>query len=282
MIMDARDAVQPRRPRVPPYFDDVIAAYWRGGTTRSVHLGYWRNGDDGDFAGAQSRLDELVIDLAAIGSGQVVLDVGCGFGGTIARINETHRNMQLAGINIDARQIDICRRIRSRADNLITWQIADAMRLPFADASFDRVFCVEAMFHFASRRQFFAEAARVLAPGGVLAGTDILILPAARSAPFLIDGILQAGFGPWPDVWGDDADHAGLAAAAGLTADIRDISSEIAPSHRYTAPPNADPGDARAPATARASAALRWLHDRGWLRYVSFRCARPQATGAPT
>jgi MPBQ/MSBQ methyltransferase len=279
--MDARDAVQPRRPPVPPYFDDLIDAYRRGVTERSVHLGYWRAGDDGDFASAQARLDEVMIELADIGAGQSVLDVGCGFGGTLARINERYEQMRLAGINIDNRQIDICRRIVSRPGNVATWHIADAGRLPFADASFDRVFCVEAMFHFTSRRQFFAEAARVLKPGGVLAGTDILISPSARSAALPIDAILQEGFGPWPDVWGLDSDHARLARTAGLIGEIRDITIEVAPSYRYTAPPDADPGDTNAPAPMRSSAALRWLHEQGWLQYVCFRFERPRATDAP-
>jgi SAM-dependent methyltransferase len=261
---------------LPPYFDDLIDAYRRGLTQRSVHLGYWGNGDDGDFAGAQARLDQVVVTLADMAGGQSVLDVGCGFGGTIARINDTYQNMRLTGINIDARQIEICRSIASRAGNVLAWRIADACRLPFAGAAFDRVFSVEAMFHFASRRQFFAEAARVLNPGGMLAGTDILISPLARSAPFPIDAILQAGFGPWPDVWGSDADHAQLAHAAGLSGEIVDITAQVAPSYRYTAPPQADPRDANAPAPMRASAALRWLHEHGWLRYVCFRFERPR------
>jgi len=223
----------------------------------------------------------VVIDLAAIESGQSVLDVGCGFGGTLARINDSYQGMHLTGINIDRRQIDICRSIASRAGNVLAWQIADATRLPFISAAFDRVFCVEAMFHFASRRRCFAEAARVLEPGGVLAGTDILISPPARSAPFPIDTILQAGFGPWPDVWGSDADHAQLARTAGLDGEVRDITAHVAPSYRYTAPPQADPGDAHAPASMRASATLRWLHERGWLHYVCFRFERPRATDGP-
>ena len=223
-----------------------------------------------------------MVDLADIASGQRVLDAGCGFGGTIARINDTYQGMHLTGINIDRRQIDICRGIASRAGNVLAWQIADASRLPFAGAAFDRVFCVEAMFHFASRRQFFVESARVLKPGGVLTGTDILISRSARSAPFRIDAILQAGFGPWPDVWGSDADHTQLARTAGLDGEVRDITAQVAPSHRYTAPPQADPSDAHAPASMRASAALRWLHERGWLQYVCFRFERPRATDAPT
>lgn len=264
---------------LPPYFDELIDAYRRGAAGRSVHLGYWRDGDDGDFARAQARLDQVVIDLAHIESGQSVLDVGCGFGGTLARINDTYQGMHLTGINIDQRQIDICRSIASRTGNDLTWQIADAGQLPFADASFDRVLCVEAMFHFASRHQFYAEAVRVLKPDGVLVGTDILISPAARSAPFPIEAILQAGFGPWPDVWGADADHQALFLdhADAAVGEVRDITAEVAPSHRYTAPPQASVADANAPASMRASAALRWLHERAWLQYVCFRFERPRA-----
>ena len=268
-------------PLLPPYFDGLIDAFRRGLTQRAVHLGYWGDGEDGDFAGAQARLDRVVVELADVADGQSVLDVGCGFGGTLSRLNDTHHSMHLTGINIDARQIDICRGIASRPGNFLSWGLAEATRLPFGAAAFDRVFCVEAMFHFPSRRRFFSEAARVLKPRGVLTGTDILISPLARSAPFPIEAILQAGFGPWPDVWGSDADHTQLAGAAGLNGDVRDITKQVAPSYRYTAPPQADPADANAPPPMRASAALRWLHERGWLQYVCFRFELQPSPGQP-
>ena len=48
------------------------------------------------------------------------------------------------------------------------WSRARAEELPWRDASFDRVFCVNALHHFADRARFFAEARRVLRPGGGL------------------------------------------------------------------------------------------------------------------
>jgi SAM-dependent methyltransferase len=45
---------------------------------------------------------------------------------------------------------------------------ARAEDLPWRDATFDRVFCVNALHHFADRSRFLAEARRVLKPGGGL------------------------------------------------------------------------------------------------------------------
>jgi len=43
-----------------------------------------------------------------------------------------------------------------------------AEALPWADATFDRVCCINALHHFTDRAQFFAEALRILRPGGGL------------------------------------------------------------------------------------------------------------------
>jgi len=45
---------------------------------------------------------------------------------------------------------------------------ARAEALPWRDATFDRVFCVNALHHFADRARFFHEARRILKPGGAL------------------------------------------------------------------------------------------------------------------
>jgi SAM-dependent methyltransferase len=50
----------------------------------------------------------------------------------------------------------------------VEWRRADAMQLPFADETFDAVVCQFGWMFFPDRAQAFAEARRVLAPGGVL------------------------------------------------------------------------------------------------------------------
>ncbi len=48
----------------------------------------------------------------------------------------------------------------------VEWQQADAMALPFADGEFDLVVCQFGVMFFPDKGQAFAEARRVLAPGG--------------------------------------------------------------------------------------------------------------------
>jgi len=268
--------------RAPRYFDFLIETFRRGEAGRRVHLGHWDSPPadaPGEFARAQARLDEILIGMAQLSDGQSVLDVGCGFGGTLDEINARHRDMDLVGVNVDARQLELCRGIEPADGNRIRWEAADASRLPVNDGSFDRVLCVEAMFHFDSRRAFFAEAARVLRRGGRLVASDIILSrPDGRAdtPPFAAEAALRGGYGPWPDPWGDDGNHRDLAAAAGLQCTLyADATSNTLPSHRYTCPAlpdeRSDPGDP----TLRAALLLKWLHRHGHLRYWYMRFEKP-------
>lgn len=244
------------RPSVPRYFDRLVEGLRRGQGGRWVHLGHWDappSHAPGAFARAQARLDEVLLDMAELRDGQRVLDAGCGFGATLEAVNREFAGMHLAGVNVDPRQLELCGTLAPRNGNRLEWHEADACRLPFADASFDRALCIEAMFHFSSRERFFSEAARVLAPGGVLVATDIVLKED--------NDIVRQGFGPWPEPF---ADHRAL--AGGLVCEaIVDATRETLPSHRYTTPssPVANPD-----AMVRAAIELRRLHETGRLQYL--------------
>jgi MPBQ/MSBQ methyltransferase len=281
--------------RVPPYFDPLIERCRLDPTLRSAHLGYWPGPvvpadvpASGVHAGqcfdrAQHRLDERLLALAQLRPGEALLDVGCGLGGTLEAINQREVRMLLCGLNIDPRQLDLCRLLAPRSGNRFHWVAGDACALPFADGRFDRLLCVEAMFHFASRRRFLREAARVLRPGGVLVASDLVVSPAARDidcSSFPIRQTLDEGYGPWPDFWGEEGGHQALATEAGLRCTVlEDVSEQVRPSHRYTAPGGLSLPTALTSAVAdaarRAALMLKWLHDEGHLHYMLLRLERP-------
>jgi SAM-dependent methyltransferase len=274
--------------RVPPYFDYLIEGFRRGETGRYAHLGYWdpaekgRDAPEDDLESAQRRLDRMLVGAAGLCSGQQVLDVGCGLGGTLESINSQFSRMRLAGVNVDPRQLEICRELVPLNGNRLQWGQADACALPFANAVFDRLLCIEAMFHFPSRRVFFSEAARVLRPGGALIGSDIRVAPAAKdleSPQLRIEATLQDAYGPWPDLWGEEGEPSTLADASGLQRSwVLDATAHTLPSHRFTAPAQTDiHRDSGHDPARRAALMLKWLHAEGLLRYSCFRFDKPGA-----
>ncbi len=257
----------------PAYFDFLIAAFRAGAAGRHVHLGYWENPPPlsapcapGEFEAAQERLADVVIELAGIRGGDVVLDVGCGLGGML-EILARLPSMRLTGVGNDPRQLQICRSIDKSGSSLDLVE-ADACALPFSPATFDRVLCVEAMFHFRSRDAFLREAARVLAPGGHLTVTDILLRRPDALEPsllFVVEEAIRDEYGPWPQLWIDAQELVASAGAAGLTAERWvDASRETLPTYRVTAP---RPWDGRRKSVS-AGSLLRWFHETGRLAYL--------------
>jgi ubiquinone/menaquinone biosynthesis C-methylase UbiE len=177
-----------------PYFDYLFASLQANDALveksfgRHVHWGYWdqpqqATGAADDFAAAAEQLTAQLCRAANIQNGQRILDAGCGFGGTIAHLNENYRDMTLTGLNLDGRQLVRARQqVQAQQSNKIHFHQGNACQLPFADASFDVVLAVECIFHFPSRQQFFQEAHRVLKPGGCLTLSDFV--PNALAQPF--------------------------------------------------------------------------------------------------
>lgn len=256
---------------VPRYFDLLVEGFWSGRAGRNVHLGYWDQPPPSascspqEFEAAQARLTEILIDLADLHEGQSVLDVGCGFGGTLEAVGD--RPGLRAGVNVDRRQLDICRTLPATTGPL--WLVlADACALPFRAASFDRVFCVEAMFHFRARDAFLRQAAQVLRPGGRLVLSDILLRspaePAALSAA-AIQAAIGGEYGPWPQPFVTAEEIVKYAEQAGLRLEKTvDATRQTLPTYRVTAPQQQE----GLPQPPSAGSVLRWLHAGGHLSYL--------------
>lgn len=132
-----------------------------------IHHGLW-DGEE-SAAVAQCQLTDTLAEMCEIASGDRVLDVGCGMGGSSIRLAK-HRSVDVTGITLSpvqrhwATMSAAVNGVRSRT----RFRAADAETVHFDDDSFDVVWSVECTEHLFDKAEFFRRATRWIRPGGRL------------------------------------------------------------------------------------------------------------------
>jgi ubiquinone/menaquinone biosynthesis C-methylase UbiE len=152
-----------------------------------------------------------------------VLDLGCGIGGPARYLAATF-DCKVTGVDLSPGFIDAATYLteRCRLSDRVTFQVGNALHLPFEDAAFDTVFLQHVVMNVEDRPPLYAEVRRILAPGGRFATYDLVLrdgdvvypAPWARDAStsFLLSedntrtALEQAGFKAV--LWRDDTQTA--------------------------------------------------------------------------
>src|SRR3954471_2536855 len=95
-----------------------------------------------------------------------VLEIAAGTG-VVTRVLAAERPADVSIVATDLNQAMLDRAAAVGTQRAVEWRQADAMKLPFADATFDAVVCQFGVMFFPDKAAAFSEARRVLRPGGV-------------------------------------------------------------------------------------------------------------------
>jgi len=158
---------------------ELVTDFYEYGWGQSFHFAPLRRGEP--VRRALERCERELARTLELRAGMKALDVGCGVGGpmrTVARCS----GASVVGISISPYQIERARRHgeRSGLTGLCELVEGDFNAMPFADATFDAAYSLEACCHAADRRGPFAEVFRVLKPGALFAGHDWCMTPRYR------------------------------------------------------------------------------------------------------
>jgi ubiquinone/menaquinone biosynthesis C-methylase UbiE len=113
---------------------------------------------------------EALIQHAELQPDHRVLDVGCGTGTLTVAVKQRHRSADVFGLDPDPKALARARSKAAGAGVTVQFEQGFSDRLPYTDASFDRIFS-SLMFHHLSRavkEGTLREIVRVLRPGGEL------------------------------------------------------------------------------------------------------------------
>jgi ubiquinone/menaquinone biosynthesis C-methylase UbiE len=167
-------------------------SYAAGGETQGVRLErIW--GDGFMSPGGPEEISRIVGKNRIYGL--EVLDIGCGVGGADIVLLQEHSADSVIGIDVEDQLVEWAR-ARARRLGLqdrLQYERVEPGPLPFDDASFDVVFSKDAIIHIQDKIALYAEAFRVLRPGGLLLVGDWLGAEGMDLSPKMERWIEQSG-----------------------------------------------------------------------------------------
>jgi tocopherol O-methyltransferase len=157
------------------YYDATRLDYrilWFRKKNRSVHFGYYdqnvRTHDE-----ALLNLNKVMATRIGIKDGDIVLDAGCGQGGSSVWLAQNY-NVNVTGITLVPHQVKKAQSHASKSGvgMRVQFDEQDYTSTHFADESFSVIWACESMCHAMYKLDFYKEAFRLLKPGGRLICAD--------------------------------------------------------------------------------------------------------------
>lgn len=165
-----------KSPASPSYYD---ANYENFQTELYADIRREAFGEDiGQNSWLTAKEQDMFLDWLDLSSGKTLLDVACGSGGPTLRIGAT-TGCSVVGIDIHEQAISTAKSLASQRNlrERTEFCVVNASEpIPFPDAHFDAITCIDAINHLPNRPSVIAKWASLLKPGGRVLFTDTAII----------------------------------------------------------------------------------------------------------
>lgn len=160
------------------YYDQTEIDYrliWHLDNEMAMHYGFWDKGVK-SLAQALQRENEVLAQKGKIKKKDLVLDAGCGVGGSSIFLAKKY-GCRVVGITLSQKQMMKAKAnaIKHQVNHLTDFQVMDFTRTSFENNTFDVVWAIESVCHAFSKKQFIKEAYRILNKGGRLILADFFV-----------------------------------------------------------------------------------------------------------
>lgn len=227
--------IKEHQKNIVSYYENTWLDYrvcWMNRKNRAVHFGYF-NEDVKDHNNSLENLNQVMANKISLYAGDLVLDAGCGQGGSSFWIAE-NIGAKVKGITLVPHQVEIANKdsFERNLTDKVSFSIQDYCNTSFADETFSVIWACESLCHTVEKANFYKEAYRLLKPGGRLIVAEYIRKDRPLSAAY--ERLLKEWLSGWsiPDIdtWDEHCMNMGMAGFTDI--DMQDVTANILPSLR--------------------------------------------------
>src|SRR6185295_3270756 len=151
------------------YYDIYSKIYleiWGNYDNLSLHLGYYENEEVQSHDQSIIKMNRYIANLVQIKESDLILDAGCGIGGSSIWFAENYR-ARIIGISLSEKEVNAAKKFaKEKFIEKIEFKVMDYHKTNFPSSTFDAVLAIESACYSIKKGKFLDECFRLLKAGG--------------------------------------------------------------------------------------------------------------------